>query len=291
MGLRNNYRKSMPFFEVIAKDISCLVREGIFFIQNGGKLPVWVAAPTYPSKKTTLSKIARMNKARLTNKLVANPDVIVYFENATYGSASMLRRKYPKAKIINVNCPDISKERVHVVHLEALGYSMNLNPKTYIGVAVEKSDENAVHDGQEVVCPVAYPKTDAVYQKVLDNTNEAGEYVDIRVPVIAGKIPLVYLKFKTLKNRFTNKAHRATLHKPEDLFSEEETSQIEKYAAAMKVDFCEFDVLRHNGNKKIYIIDVNKTPYGPPEPLNQKDKAIALKKLSDAFMQLINSKL
>ncbi len=291
MGLRNNYRKSMPFFEVIAKDISCLVREGIFFIQNGGKLPVWVAAPTYPSKKTTLSKIARMNKARLTNKLVANPDVIVYFENATYGSASALRRKYPKAKIINVNCPDISKERVHVVHLEALGYSMNLNPKTYIGVAVEKSDENAVHDGQEVVCPVAYPKTDAVYQKVLDNTNEAGEYVDIRVPVIAGKIPLVYLKFKTLKNRFTNKAHRATLHKPEDLFSEEETSQIEKYAAAMKVDFCEFDVLRHNGNKKIYIIDVNKTPYGPPEPLNQKDKAIALKKLSDAFMQLINSKL
>ncbi|MDP4732086.1 MAG: hypothetical protein NWP82_03800 [Flavobacteriales bacterium] len=267
------------------------MREGIFFIQNGGKLPVWVAAPTYPSKKTTLSKIARMNKARLTNKLVANPDVIVYFENATYGSASALRRKYPKAKIINVNCPDISKERVHVVHLEALGYSMNLNPKTYIGVAVEKSDENAVHDGQEVVCPVAYPKTDAVYQKVLDNTNEAGEYVDIRVPVIAGKIPLVYLKFKTLKNRFTNKAHRATLHKPEDLFSEEEISQIEKYAAAMKVDFCEFDVLRHNGNKKIYIIDVNKTPYGPPEPLNQKDKAIALKKLSDAFMQLINSKL
>ena len=59
MGLRNNYRKSMPFFEAIAKDISCLVREGIFFIQNGGKLPVWVAAPTYPSKKTTLSKIMR----------------------------------------------------------------------------------------------------------------------------------------------------------------------------------------------------------------------------------------
>ena len=291
MGLRNNYRTSMPFFEVIIKDIACLIREGIYFIQNGGKLPVWVAAPTYPSKKTTLSKIARMNRVRLTNKLVANPDVIVYFENATYGSSSLLRRRYPKVKIINVNCPDISKERVHVVHLEALGYSMNLNPKTYIGIAVEKSDENAVHDGQEVMCPVAFPKTDAVYQKVLDNTNEAGEYVDIRVPVIAGKIPLVYLKFKTQKNRFTNKAHRATLHTPEEVFSEEEIEQIEKYAAAMKVDFCEFDVLRHKGNKKIYIIDVNKTPYGPPEPLNQKDKAIALKKLSVAFMLLINSKL
>jgi hypothetical protein len=291
MGLRNNYRKEMPFFEVMLKDIACLLREGIYFIQNGGKLPVWLAAPTYPSKKTTLSKIAKMNKVRLTNKLVSNPDVLVYFENATYGSASALRRKYPKAKIINVNCPDISKERVHVVHLEALGYSMNLNPKTYIGVAVEKSDENAVHDGQEVMCPVAFPKTDAVYQKVLDNTNEAGEYVDIRVPVIQGKIPLVYLKFKTLKNRFTNKAHRATLHKPEDLFSEEEISQIEKYATAMKVDFCEFDVLRHNGNKKIYIIDVNKTPYGPPDPLNKKDKAIALNTLSNAFVAMINAKV
>ena len=81
MGLRNNYRKEMPFFEVIVKDVACLIREGIYFIQNGGKLPVWVAAPTYPSKKTTLSKIAKMNKVRLTNKFVANPDVIIYFEN------------------------------------------------------------------------------------------------------------------------------------------------------------------------------------------------------------------
>ena len=290
MGLRNNYRKGMPFFEVIIKDFSSLIRDSIFFIVNGGNLPVWIAAPTYPSKKTTLSKIARMNKVRLTSKLVNNPDVIVYFENATYGSASTLRRKYPKARIINVNCPDISKERVHVVHLEALGYSMNLNPKTYIGIAVEKSDENATHDGQEVVCPMEFPKTDAVYQKVLDNSNEKGEYVDIRVPVIGGKIPLVYLKFKTLKNRFTNKAHRATLNTPEEIFSSEEIEQIEKYSAAMKVDFCEFDVIRHKGNQKIYIIDVNKTPYGPPDPLNRNDQAIALKKLSDAFMKMINTK-
>jgi hypothetical protein len=291
MGLRNNYRRGMPFLEVLIKDLACIAREGFYFFQNNGKLPVWVAAPTYPSKKTTLSKIARMNRVRLTNKMVANPDVIVYFENATYGSASSIRRKYPKARIINVNCPDISKERVHVVHLEALGYSMNLNPKTYIGVAVEKSDENAVHDGQEVMCPVSFPKTDAVYQKVLDNTNEAGEYVDIRVPVIAGKIPLVYLKFKTKKYRFTNKAHRATLHTPEELFSLEEIEQIEKYAAAMKVDFCEFDVLRHKGNQKIYIIDVNKTPYGPPEPLNKRDQEKALKILSNAFIQLIKTKV
>jgi glutathione synthase/RimK-type ligase-like ATP-grasp enzyme len=114
-----------------------------------------------------------------------------------------------------------------------------------------------------------------------------GEYVDIRVPVISGKIPLVYLKFKTEKYRFTNKAHRATLHTPEELFSAEEIQHIEKYAAAMKVDFCEFDVLRHKGNQKIYIIDVNKTPYGPPDPLNARDKVNALKRLSDAFMKLV----
>ena len=287
MGLRNNYRQGMPIFEVMTKDITCLIREGIYFIQNGRKLPVWVAAPTYPSKKTTLSKIARMNRVRLTNKMVTNPDVIVYFENATYGSASAVQEKYPNARIINVDCQDISKERVHVVHQETLGYSMNLNPQTHVGLAVEKSDENAVHDGQEVMCPIESPKENAVYQIVLDNANDNNEYVDIRVPIIGGKIPLVYLKFKTKKNRFTNKAHRATLHTPEELFSTEEIEQIEKYAEAMKVDFCELDVLRHKGNKKIYIIDVNKTPYGPPEPLNKRDQTIALKKLSDAFMQLI----
>jgi len=271
----------------MTKDIACLIREGIYFIQNGGNLPVWVAAPTYPSKKTTLSKIARMNRVRLTNKMVTNPDVIVYFENATYGSASAVQEKYPNARIINVDCQDISKERVHVVHQEALGYSMNLNPQTHIGPAVEKSDENAVHDGQEVMCPIESPKENAVYQIVLDNANDNGEYVDIRVPIIGGKIPLVYLKFKTKKNRFTNKAHRATLHTPEELFSKEEIEQIEKYAEAMKVEFCEFDVLRHKGNQKIYIIDVNKTPYGPPEPLNKMEQVIALKKLSDAFMTMV----
>ena len=287
MGLRNNYRKGMPLFEVMTKDIACLIREGIYFIQNGGNLPVWVAAPTYPSKKTTLSKIARMNRVRLTNKMVTNPDVIVYFENATYGSASAVQEKYPNARIINVDCQDISKERVHVVHQEALGYSMNLNPQTHIGPAVEKSDENAVHDGQEVMCPIESPKDNAVYQIVLDNANDNGEYVDIRVPIIGGKIPLVYLKFKTQEYRFTNKAHSATLHTPEEIFSNEEIEQIEKYANAMKVDFCEFDVLRHKGNQKIYIIDVNKTPYGPPDPLNRKDKVIALKKLSGAFMTMV----
>jgi hypothetical protein len=287
MGLRNNYRKGMPLFEVMTKDLACLIREGIYFIQNGGNLPVWVAAPTYPSKKTTLSKIARMNRVRLTNKMATNPAVIVYFENATYGSASAVQEKYPNARIINVDCQDISKERVHVVHQEALGYSMNLNPQTQIGLAVEKSDENAVHDGQEVMCPIESPKENAVYQIVLDNVNDNSEYVDIRVPIIGGKIPLVYLKFKTQEYRFTNKAHSATLHTPEEIFSNEEIEQIEKYANVMKVDFCEFDVLRHKGNQKIYIIDVNKTPYGPPDPLNRKDKVIALKKLSDAFMTLV----
>jgi hypothetical protein len=291
MGLRNNYRQGMPFFEVMTKDIACLIREGIYFIQNGGKLPVWVAAPTYPSKKTTLSKIARMNRVRLTNKMVTNPDVIVYFENATYGSASAVQEKYPNAQIINVDCQDISKERVHVVHQEALGYSMNLNPNTHIGLAVEKSDENAVHDGQEVMCPIESPKENAVYQIVLDNANDNSEYVDIRVPIIGGKIPLVYLKFKTQEYRFTNKAHSATLHTPEEIFSNEEIEQIEKYANAMKVDFCEFDVLRHKGNQKIYIIDVNKTPYGPPEPLNKRDQEKALEILSDAFIQMINTKV
>jgi len=287
VGLRNNYRKGMPLFEVMTKDIACLIREGIYFIQNGGNLPVWVAAPTYPSKKTTLSKIARMNRVRLTNKMATNPAVIVYFENATYGSASAVQEKYPNARIINVDCQDISKERVHVVHQEALGYSMNLNPQTHIGLAVEKSDENAVHDGQEVMCPIESPKENAVYQIVLDNVNDNSEYVDIRVPIIGGKIPLVYLKLKTQEYRFTNKAHSATLHTPEEIFSNEEIEQIEKYANVMKVDFCEFDVLRHKGNQKIYIIDVNKTPYGPPDPLNRKDKVIALKKLSDAFMTMV----
>jgi hypothetical protein len=51
----------------------------------------------------------------------------------------------------------------------------------------------------------------------------------------------------------------------------------------MGAQFCELDVLRHKGNGKIYIIDLNKTPYGPPSKLDSVSKEIAILGISNSI--------
>jgi glutathione synthase/RimK-type ligase-like ATP-grasp enzyme len=76
------------------------------------------------------------------------------------------------------------------------------------------------------------------------------------------------------------------MHETDSIFSKEEQTLILNFAKAMKVEFCEFDVLRHSDGR-IFIIDVNKTPYGPPAGLAESDIAVA--KLSEAFQRLVTS--
>jgi hypothetical protein len=56
-------------------------------------------------------------------------------------------------------------------------------------------------------------------------------------------------------------------------------------AAHMGADFCEFDVLRDNHSKLIYIIDVNKTPYGPPNGLSSEETKKAVDLLTKSFVK------
>jgi glutathione synthase/RimK-type ligase-like ATP-grasp enzyme len=100
-----------------------------------------------------------------------------------------------------------------------------------------------------------------------------------------GDIPLVYAKFKREEVRFTNKVHHSQLLSPDAVFSGEELKLIRKMAAQMGADFCEFDVLRDNHSKLIYIIDVNKTPYGPPNGLSSEETKKAVDLLTKSFVK------
>jgi len=284
-GFRNRYRGNMPLTEVLLKDIQGLVLDTLSWIKNGFSLPVIVAYPDYPSKKTTIYKIARKLGYRITNKQLARAQHVLWFHDTTFASSELLVQRYPNKKVINRKCIDISKKHVDAVHHQVFGYSTIIDPTAHSGAAVAKSDINALHDGEIIRCPIIQPSEKAVYQIVIDNQTENGEYVDIRVPVIGGKIPLVYSKFKKESVRFTNKVHRSELHSPERVFSEQELKSICEMAAAMGADFCEFDVLRDNQTKRIYVIDVNKTPYGPPFGLSANDNNKAVLLLSNAFRE------
>jgi glutathione synthase/RimK-type ligase-like ATP-grasp enzyme len=83
--------------------------------------------------------------------------------------------------------------------------------------------------------------------------------------------------------RFTNDVHRSELHNPDDIFSPSELDLIRKMAEEMGAEFCEFDVLRDRTSDLIYVIDVNKTPYGPPNGLPKSDSLRAISILSESF--------
>jgi hypothetical protein len=107
--------------------------------------------------------------------------------------------------------------------------------------------------------------------------------VDIRVPIIGKSIPHVYSKYKLEEHRYTNKVHRSTMHEASELFSAEELLKIHQFAVLSKLDFGELDILRDTNDGKIYIVDVNNTPYGPPQGLSAKDNRQAIQNLSRSF--------
>jgi glutathione synthase/RimK-type ligase-like ATP-grasp enzyme len=73
------------------------------------------------------------------------------------------------------------------------------------------------------------------------------------------------------------------MHEPSTIFTEQELDNIRKMAVQMGADFCEFDVLRDNASGLIYVIDVNKTPYGPPAGLSASESMHAVSLLTNAF--------
>ena len=270
----------MPVFEMLIKDIVGFFTTLFYRFYHQGQLPVVVVFPDFPSKKTTIAKICKMHKYRLTNRPI-QADLVIYFEDSTHGDTKTIERNYGNRKIINRNCTDISKIKVDRVHQHVFGYNTCIDPLTYTGIALCKSDDNAKHDGEQIECPIPQPDPRKIYQVIIDNTVSADEVVDMRVPVYGDSIPLVYLKYKKMNVRYTNVVHRSTLHATNDLLTAEEQKTILAFAKGMGADWCELDILRNKTNGLIYIVDLNKTPYGPPAELAEKEKAVTL--LATAF--------
>jgi len=282
-GFRNDYKKSVPILEALAKDIKFGWNDLIYWLFNGFNLPSIIAFPDFPSKRTTLFKIAKRYKYRLTNKILSKPDLVVYFHDSTHGDNGALKRLYPQKNIININCIDISKKKVDEIHSTVFGYNTFINPLTYSGVAVLKSDLNAMHDGRKIDCPVNHIEGGGVYQLLINNDCGNDLVMDYRVVVIGNAVPIVYKKFKAMENRFTNVVERSELCNTSQLLESQEVDSIIKFSRAIGADFCELDVLRNKDDNKIYVIDVNKTPYGPPAglPHDQTKKAVEI--LSTTF--------
>lgn len=226
-------------------------------------------------------------------KIVDDPqeaDLHFYFEDREFLTAP---RMAPTAKpAFNVDCFDIRKSVVARVFEETFGYDLKVDPLTHHGIAVEKSELNGKHDGRMIECPVMSAKPGHVYQRIIENTFDGAEHVDIRTPIVGGRTtPYVFLKKRTREKRFTNDNHRVDLAPIDAMLSHAEQETIARFAAAMRLDFGGLDILRDRHDGRIYIVDANKTDMGPPAAMKSQDKLTAMRALAEAFAGVIDEKL
>lgn len=241
--------------------------------------------PELPHPRTVIYKICKM----LGIKIINNPkkifDTFFYWEDKTFSSSINLNN-IPK-RTLNINCTDISKNNVDLIFEKVFGYNLSVDPNSYKGKCVVKSNSNAVHNGKIIDLPTNKIDNEVVYQKIIDNTVNEIFVKDIRVPIIGNSIPFVYFKIKKIEFRFTNNIYSVEIHNTNEIFSSEEINNIIKFTKYINLDYGELDVLRNNEDNKIYIIDVNKTPWGPPATISRENAKYVIETMSKTFFNFL----
>ena len=198
----------------------------------------------------------------------------------------VMNTKIHGATVLNNRCNDISKNNVNSTFEEIFGYSLSVDPREYNGKCVMKLNWNALHKGRIIECPITEIDEDFVFQKLVRNETGDGFVEDMRVPVFRNKTPFVYLKYRAVQDRFIDRVHtntKAIIAEVADKLSVDELNNIHRFCAKIGMDYGEVDVLRDGDDGRIYIVDANNTPSGPPSPISESDGKIAVQRLSQAF--------
>jgi len=218
-----------------------------------------------------------------------NCDVLFYFDDKTEAAIDedILNSNKP---VLNGHCNDISKSHVEDVFERVFGYSLAVDPTTFTGKIVQKSQINAAHDGRIIDGPIGAAEPGQSYQRFIENCYDGTHVEDVRVPIVGDQIPLVYLKRRPTEIRFANDNTECVMVETAEALSQSEVDKLIEFSQAMGLDFGGLDVLRCRESGRIFVVDVNKTDMGPPVPLNIFDKLRALTRLGRAFADLVRER-
>jgi len=277
----NDYPDRMPLLERIGKELR--FRKAVKASKQEYGRPQFVLVhPDWPSKRASIMAYAEALGWAVTNR----PNTPDLFDGGTVLKLAFddrTEKRQAQPGFWNGHCLDISKSTLDRHHQVVFGYGLNVDPTSHSGPMLEKSEGNAVHDGREIQGPLSPDQLQPskVYQRIIDNRTENDLFEDLRVVVIHGEVPVVYRKRKSGEVRYTNETAEVDLAgSPKTVLSEGEIDQITSLSAKMCAEFAELDVLRDRQDGRIYCVDLNPTPYGPPAGLNETDRA-------DAFQQIV----
>lgn len=254
------------------------------YVRNGFRARRAFVYPEKPHPRTALYRVCHLLGMQITQSSPEQADVVIQWRDDTViDKIDLLNRLLPRKRVLNVQCLDISKTTVEKIHKQVFGYGLAVDPLTHQGPCVVKSDYNGLHLGRIVQCPLPAREPNCVYQRLIHNEVDDQTTDEVRVPVYGEQIPLCYYKQRELTKRFSAKTKLVALREPRELFSVEELGLLVRFAREIRLDFGELDVIRDHQERRLYVVDVNHTPYGPPRGLDRKDTWTAIRKLAAAF--------
>jgi len=182
---------------------------------------------------------------------------------------------------LNSDCGDISKHRVMTVFEEVFGYGYAVDPLRHEGRMVCKGNGNSFHDGEIVQGPISETEPDHVYQRLIDNRVTDDRIEDLRVCIIGEEIPFVFSKQRSATTQFDTVPSRCRL--THDALSPAERELLITFAGRFGLDLGELDVLRDRGDGRVYVVDVNNTPFSPPRTMLNFSGARCMHLAADSF--------
>ncbi len=190
--------------------------------------------------------------------------------------------------VVNGRHVDNQKARVARLWQKASGRALEVDPTAHEGPMVEKSDDNATHDGRVLHGPVTAAEIapGKVYQRLIDNSR-GDEVVDLRVAFHGPEIPLVYVKRRPISSRFSNDNSGVEIAETDALFDAAEQRTLLDFAGRAGLDFGEADVLRDRRTGEIWVVDSTNGPAGPPNGLPHAEKRRAVRRLAAAFDRML----
>ena len=169
------------------------------------------------------------------------------------------RRRLP-GTAINGECLDTSKSHVDAVWAEVSGYSIAVDPLTYAGPMVFKSEYNGAHDGRLVRGPVE-KREGWVTQRFID-TRHDGRSHGSRAVIIGSQMPIALDFWRSDRHILHGPAH-CMAKRPEEIYAPAEQQMLMSFAGRLGMDLGELDVVRDNELGLIYVIDANRTSFRP----------------------------
>jgi hypothetical protein len=192
--------------------------------------------------------------------------------------------------VLNRRCTNISKSYVGECFERIFGYRLEVDPLTYCGTILRKSERNGAHDAVLLDGPLANIEPGYVYQRLVSYHTPKGA-AEWRVFIVGARAVAVYALYAPRDDRFDYTRESAEMTTMDASFTPAERERMAAFCAEIGLDFGVLDVLRDASTGRIYISDCNNTPTGPSPTLSTREQVRLVRDLAAHFKRAYLAKV